>query len=284
LKIKKRAEYFSAFFFIKFELSFVLILKNKFNSMRASFLCLIWLFLGFFSCVNSPTIKPKPDLKNLTPDQIVEKFNLYFDQPVIIDSSDNVMYPIILENSDDIRENSGYGSGSSYSNTTKYCNILFYNTNNSEYHLLTNDKVLIYSFSSEKINNSTYRNEDFIRSGLTIADNFIYYSIRKTDSNDDGKINAEDANYLYISNKKGANFKQISPDSFNVVSWKIDKRTNKILFSVSKDTDHDKKFTYNDEHDLYIYDLVTDKPSKQVLTEDYKKQLKKQFSEQWTKK
>ena len=94
-------------------------------------------------------------------------------------------------------------------------------------------------------------------------------------------MDKDDPNYLFISDKTGRNFKQISPDNANVVNWQFIKETNKILMQIKGDTNGDKKFTDRDEAIPFVYDLETGGSSKEIFNDDYKTKLKKLFQEQW---
>src|SRR5258705_294707 len=78
----------------------------------------------------------------------------------------------------------------------------------------------------------------------------------KLDFNKDGKLNSDDPNYLFISDKAGRHFKQISPENMNLNSWETIKETNKILMMATKDTNGDKKFDDKDETIPLVYDLT----------------------------
>ena len=253
---------------------------------------LLILTSGLLSC-NHMTEKPM-DNKPLTAEQQkakLDKLKLEFDQPVLIDSSIYVMYPLILKHSDEPERS--YGSSSSGSPTT-YWNIIFYNTGNGQCHLLNDSlKIVIYSYNPRNVSesasssSSSYSSsgfDDFPESGYNQVNRLIYYSITTTDFNKDGKLNSLDPGYLFISDKAGRHFKQISPDNMNVESWKTIKGTNKILIMVTKDTNGDKKFDAKDETIPFVYDLAKNTISTEIFNDGFKMKLKKQLDEKWTKK
>ncbi len=249
---------------------------------------IIALTLGLFSCKDN-AIKPF-DNKPLTEAQQItklEKLKLDFNQPVLIDSSVYVMYPLALNNNDE--EDNGYSGSSSYSRPTTYWNIVFYNTANGEYHLLDDKrKMVIYSYDPRNSNvGSSSSSSDFneyLENSYNQVDKLLYYSVKTLDYNRDGKLNSEDPNYLFVSDKAGKNFKQVSPDNLNVTSRRTIKGTNKILIQVTKDKNNDKKFNEKDITIPMVYDLNKNDISKDIFKDDYIVKLKKLLNEQWTPK
>lgn len=262
--------------------------KQLYHDTMRQLTIIIALTFGLISC-NNNTNKPV-DNKPLTEAQQIaklEKLKLDFNQPVLIDSSVYVMYPLTLNNNDE--ESGGLGGSSSYSRPTTYWNIVFYNTANGEYHLLDDKrKMVIYSYDPRNSDvGSSSSSSDFsayLENGYNQVDKLLYYSVTTLDFNKDGKINADDPNYLFISDKAGKNFKQVSPDNLNVTNWQTIKGTNKILIQATKDTNNDKKFNEKDETIPMVYDLNTNGISKDIFKDDFKIKLKKQLDEQWTQK
>jgi hypothetical protein len=249
---------------------------------------LLFLTLGLLSC-NDNTEKTR-DNKPMTADQEktkLDKIKLDFNQPVLIDSSDYVMYPLTLEH---IEESTGSYSSNSYGSTT-YWNILFYNTVNGEYHLLNDSiKMVIYSYNSrnergsELSSSASFNDKDFFEGGYNQVGRLLYFSITTTDFNKDGKLNSTDPSYLFIADKAGKHFKQISPDGLDVRSWECISGANKILLMVTKDSNNDKIFSDKDESFPLVYDLTRNTTSAEILPDDYKIKLKKKLDEQWLKK
>ena len=252
--------------------------------MRTLTIILILTF-GLLSC-NSKTEKPV-NKKPLTAEEQkanLATLNLDFSQPVPIDSSVFVIYPLILKNNDETERGS-----SSNSSPTTYWNIVFYNTENNEYHLLDDKlKMVIYSYDPRNTDgvssSSSSKYSEYIENSSNQVDKLLYYSIITTDFNHDGKLNSEDPNYLFISDKAGRHFKQISPDNLSVQSWQTIKSTNKILIQVISDSNNDKKFNEEDLIIPMVYDLNKNVTSKEIFKEDFKLQLKKLLDDQWTRK
>jgi len=244
-------------------------------------ICFTILTLGILACndVEKGAVKNKPktaqgqksNLKNL---------KLDFNEPVFIDSSAVVMYPLTLENNDE----EDRGLSSSYSSPATYWNIIFYNTATGRYHLLDDKrKMVIYSYDPKNSDTGSSSSSEFREGGYNQVDNLLYYSITITDFNNDGKLNSDDPTYLFVSDKNGKNFKQVSPNNVNVSSWQTIKKTNKVLLQVTKDSNNDKEFTDKDETNPMVYDLNKAGTSKEIFTEEFKETLKNTLDIQWTK-
>ena len=243
------------------------------------------LTLGLISCGDkadkSVGNKPLTEAQQIAK---LDKLKLDFEQPVLIDSSVLVMYPLILNNNEE--ESTGILG---YSTPRTYWNIIFYNTANGDYHLIDdNRKMVIYSYTQSTFDAgasaSSYKFNENLENGYSQVSKLIYYSVRTLDFNKDGKLNAQDPNYLFISDKAGKNFKQVSPDNLSVTNWQTIKGANKILIHVTKDTNNDKQFNVEDETIPMVYDLNTNGISKDIFKNDFKIKLKKQMDEHWTPK
>ncbi|RZK30717.1 MAG: hypothetical protein EOO63_06020 [Hymenobacter sp.] len=206
-------------------------------------------------------------------------------EPVLIDSSDYVMYPLSLGEIE-TEDESLFGSRIRYSSNGReatYWNILFYNPNRDQYHLLSSRKLLIRSFTGQESGNlSSHLHNRNVRGYA--ADNLLYYSIIITDFNHDGQLTQADPTYLFTSDKAGQNFRQISPDSLQVVGWDIQKNTGNILINTVQDSNHNRKFDDDDESIPYIYNLTKQQPARRAFSSDFMKQLSTQFKQQWPKK
>ena len=47
----------------------------------------------------------------------------------------------------------------------------------------------------------------------------IFYKVSVDDYNQDKKLTSDDPEYLFVSDKEGNNFRQISPTGYNLKSW-----------------------------------------------------------------
>ncbi len=238
--------------------------------------CLI-IAICFFSCTSDVDHQ-----KQSTPKTGVTKGNneliLDFSNPFQIDSSEVVMYPLVLTNEE---ERDSY---SSRSENPIYWNIIFFNTKNGEHHFLDEQrKMVIYAYSENNGEQESSSTKDMM-GGYSLVKQFIYYSVRTIDFNHDGILDRADPNYLFISDKTGKNFRQVSPDNAHVGDWQTIKKSNKILMMVTKDNNQDGKFDDKDGRTPFVYDLNVQTPAKEVFDEKLKSKTKQLFNGQWNPK
>jgi len=197
-----------------------------------------------------------------------------YETPQTIDSSKYVMYPLLKEKSTE----EDYGSSSSGRNAT-YWNLLFYNPETKDYHLLDSNKMIIHSYNA---GSSSDGGHEDTRKG--VADKFVYYTVTVTDFNHDGKLDDDDPEYLFISDKSGRNFKQISPHNFNVIEWRSVPGTGKLLIQTWKDSNNDGKFDGDDEQVAFVYDLVNGGKPEQIFSKDFELKTRKLYKKLWPAK
>jgi hypothetical protein len=241
-------------------------------------LILTFLTLSFLACNESP----KDDLTAQTTELKIENksskyetINLLVNNPIVLDSSDWVLYPLTLE---ELEETDKGFKSSSYSRQHAYWNISFYNSQTKETRLLSDSlKMLINSISP--------KNNVVIQSGHREKrnDRLIYYAITTRDFNQDGKLNSEDPKYLFISEPSGQDFKQISPENHDLLHWQTIRESNKILIQTRKDLNNDKEFDSDDETVSFIYDIDNQK-IEQIFSDEFNLKTKKLLENQWTKK
>jgi len=211
------------------------------------------------------------------------KLRIPVGDPVLIDSSDYVMYPLSL--TEIVTEEKDEYGGSYSGRTTTYWNILFYNPRSNQSHLLTPKKLVISSYAGQNLGNfsdSDGPHKAYLRTYA--ADKLLYFSATSTDFNHDGQLTTTDPTYLFISDKSGENFRQVSPDSLHVTGWEIQRNTGKILLQATQDSNHDRKFGEGDESIPYVYDIAAQQPASRVFSPAFMQQLSTQFQQQWPKK
>jgi hypothetical protein len=247
--------------------------------MRTSFL--ITAFALFFAtligCSNddSRRIEIAPAAKTTDNGQS-QNLKLIFKDAVVIDSTNYVMYPLAISNS----SSGGSGSLKVYSGSTGsnvYWNIVFYDMAAKTYHLLDNKRKMV--ITSYNPFSSSSSDEGVMN--IDVKDGHIFYSVIVEDYNKDGHLDLEAPAYLFISDKKGNNFKQISPKNVNVFNWNVIKSTGKVLINIAADTNNDKKFDDNDDATPYVYDLKNGSIAQPVLDKNFIDTAASLFTEQW---
>jgi len=183
------------------------------------------IILVLISCSKNPESRNIESNSELT-ESSIENLNIQTKDFIEIDSTGILLFP--LDMGENKRENGSYSYKEMPNNG--YWNVLFLNTNTNEYHLLTENKILILDY------NYKYGNEE----GLNISKktNHIFYSARTLDYNKDKLLNENDPVYLFVSDKFGKNFRQISPTNYSVNNWKYISANKKIILTASKDSNN----------------------------------------------
>lgn len=208
-------------------------------------------------------------------------YNLDSDNTVQIDSSEYVMYPLANKQQDD-------DSGSFISKdrgTNTYWNIIFYNTATKKSHLLNDSKkMVIVSYNQDNSDSYSSGKSKYQSLDITQVKSYIFYSVITTDFNKDGRLDYHNPAYLFISDKQGNNFKQISPDYKNVVNWQLIEKSGAVLFNTVTDKNNDKVFDEKDVTIPYTYDLKTGKPAEEVFPAEFSEMVNKAHNKQWPAK
>ncbi len=185
-----------------------------------------------------------------------------------IDSSGVLLFPLSVSENED---RNGYSRSYKDMPNNEYWNIAFLNTKTNEYHLLSENKMLISSYE--------YNIEGYEKSKQ--LDQKIFYSIRTTDYNKDKLINEKDPVYLFVSDKRGYNFKQISPMNYHFQKWSYIDSSNKMILTLKKDTDNNNLFDEKDETVIFDVDANFEKDATEVFSTEFKNKLKLLFDRDW---
>lgn len=187
-----------------------------------------------------------------------------------IDSSGILMFPLSMGESE-----RGDGGSLSYKSmpSDSYWNIIFLNSKTNEYHLLSDQKMLIRNYDFKYSNND---NVDIAQTGR-----HIFYKITSYDFNQDKKLTDEDPKYLFVTDKEGKNFRQISPSNYDLQNWQFIKSVNKVLLTVKKDSDKNKKFDEKDEVTTFEVEIDKGTEPKEVFPAGFKNKLKILYDRDW---
>lgn len=112
----------------------------------------------------------------------------------------------------------------------------------------------------------------------------IVYTVVSKDYNLNNELDEDDPNYLYVSDKEGNNFRQISPEDCHIISWDIVKGTSKIIMQGQLDENGDKKFDVNDRIIPFIVDLKSMNPAAEIFDSSYVNTLKQKLVTIWKPK
>ena len=184
-----------------------------------------------------------------------------------IDSSGILMFPLTMG------ESKGSGDRLLYKDMpeSNYWNIAFYNSKTAEYNLLSEKKMLIKNYV-------TKNSEEFTN---TFSKKYISYDIIADDTNGDKFYSDDDATYLFVSDKAGKNFKQISPSNYDLLNWEYVSSSNKIIMRLKKDSDKNKIFDDKDEVTSFIFDVEKGTEATEVFPTDFKNKLKVLYDRDW---
>lgn len=186
-----------------------------------------------------------------------------------IDSSGVFMFPLSMSESK--REAASLSYKEMPGNS--YWNIIFLNSKTNEYHLLADKKMLINSYEAKYYSNDTI--------AIAALSQYIFYIITTDDYNKDKLLNNEDPKYLFVSDKEGNNFRQLSPANYDLENWQYVKSLNKVIFTLKRDTDANNIFDNKDEVTAFEYDLNKDTAATALFSPDFKNKLKIQFDRDW---
>lgn len=178
-------------------------------------------------------------------DEPVKAGFIEFRDPILIDSSDWVMYPLLLDGG---RTRSGsYTRGAS-----RYWNIAFYNLETQRSRLLLDTgKILITNMLTPNLSDKIK-----VRGNINVS-SFIIYKGVSEDYNGDNQLDFRDPHKLFISEVSGENFTAITPKNQNVIDWKFTNNSQKILVQVQIDANLNKVFDEEDQVVPLIYDFKT---------------------------
>lgn len=186
-----------------------------------------------------------------------------------IDSSGILMFPLSMGESE--RDGGSLSYKSMPGNS--FWNIIFLNCKTNEYHLLSDRKMLIRNYDFKYSSNN---NVDIAQTSR-----HIFYSITSEDFNKDKKLTYDDPNYLFVSDKEGNNFRQISPANYDLQNWQFIKSVNKVLLTVKKDSDKNNKFDEKDEVTTFEVEIDKGTEPKEVFSTDFKNKLKILYDRDW---
>jgi len=160
----------------------------------------------------------------------------------------------------DVRVYEGNGSsyGSSKTNSTSYA-ISNYNRfeltgyfENLKFQHIDSTALRPLTDKNVQIQTATFLN--------TIADKtkkqILIYSLVDSDTNRDGKLDANDIKTLYISNFNGTNFTKLSDDLQELLDWNVVEVQNRLYFRTIEDINKNGAFDKNDKVHYHFVNLL----------------------------
>jgi len=200
-------------------------------------------------------------------DSILDEYNFVYADLTLIDSTNQVLFPISTQR---YRGGTKFrGSGYEPDGYPKYWNMLFYNSLTGKTNLLRETKIRIDDFKC-----------NILESGPVLK-NSILYEIGDTDYNKDKKLNYEDPLYLFVSRIDGSELTRLSPINEDLEYYKIIPNSDKIIFKTKRDVDKDFDFDKEDQIIWYQIDLSDDETLVEILSNTDRKLIEKLYFEQW---
>ena len=226
------------------------------------------------SCGKSHQAEQIPASSNPTADSITTlndpkiNLNIQTNSFTEVDSSGILMFPLSMGVNNRDEGSSGYKEMVD----NRYWNIIFLNSKTNAYHLLSNRKMLISSYTFK-----TY--EDDRTEGMQTK-RHLFYSVILNDFNKDKILTESDPKYLFVSDKQGNGFRQISPSNYHLENWEYIKSSNKVLMTLRK-MSHKKQPDYKNEVTTFEVDIDKGTAPREVFSQDFKNQLKLLYARDW---
>lgn len=235
------------------------------------------------SLVVSCTIDPVPGTPNkaLTTNVDTESTELTethfaYGNPHHFDSLGLAIFPLTFKNTPE-----GYASKTRFDEYSSYdsrpsgfWNLLFYELETGDSHLLKEEKIYIHFFklpSSKSDQSSSSLQED------------VLYQLSYQDYNEDGFLNHNDPKSLFSSTIYGENLQQISPEVEDLIDYEVLNDNDHILLKTIRDINQDKIFNDQDREVWYLCKKATNGwTRKELLSPDRIKTLTTNLHENWS--
>ncbi len=199
------------------------------------------------------------------------KLNLQISKFEEIDSSGVMMFPLAMGETEK-RGKSDYYKEVPYN---MYWNIIFYNSANGQSHLLSDTlKLLVNDFG---YNNPEQRDKLKSKSKL-------FFNLTVTDNNEDGRLDGDDPNYLFVTDKQGKNLQQVSPPGCDFFDWYVVENSDLVIMLVRVDSNKDNKFDEEDEKAAYRFDVTSDSVPVEIVEPAFKNKLRNLYHRDWQRK
>ena len=161
----------------------------------------------------------------------------YFSDPIITDSSSTVVIPTTYDME-------LFVSNKSLTWGNYYANIVVYNFATDSYFKLFKDDTFIHAFATGA--NSMYQRSEEPKLDH-LSEHWIFYLVKSSDHNGNGKVDDKDPSMLYVTDRKGMGLKSLTLPNENVVSFKLYEKLGFALAKLQQDSNGDRDFQHNDK-------------------------------------
>jgi hypothetical protein len=124
-------------------------------------------------------------------------------------------------------------------------NLKFQHIDSTSMHALTDKKVQIQTATYLNTVSAKWKSQPLV------------YTLVDADTNQDGKVDANDIRSLYISDISGAGFKKLSTDMQELIDWNVIEAQCRIYFRTIEDINKNGAFDKNDKVHYYYCDLLS---------------------------
>jgi hypothetical protein len=169
-----------------------------------------------------------------------DKLPRFFDDPIVVDSSSTLMIPTRYN----LWASGKFAAGENY-----FANIIFYDFATDSSKQLFSEDTYIKGFTNEY--NFHYRTERNNKPE-NMSSKWIFYFVKPTDFNRNGKIDNSDPSILYVSDRYGNSLKSITPSNENALSINLFDKQGFALIKMQRDFDKDRDFDSDDKDFYYI--------------------------------
>jgi uncharacterized protein YihD (DUF1040 family) len=224
----------------------------------------------------TPNQAPNPTISDTTAVKYDENVHLLVNNPTDIWQTDYLAFQVSHRENNKGRsyfssDEAVYKEATSVGATC--WNLVFYNTKSEEYYLLDSTrKMLIYEYDL----NDTAKGK--------VIRNIARYDVQ-FDDNKDSKFTNADAKRLFVSDRLGRFFHQISPEGVSVLRYKFAPKENFILLYGKRDANQDGVFDEKDPESVYRLDMnqTAEKTSiaHRVFSKEFEEKLQKRVETDW---
>ena len=170
-----------------------------------------------------------------------------------IDSTDYLIHPIGDFRIEDNRgkviyKSSGYGS-KDFSISSYGGYRISGNLSNVKFQHIDSEKLSVLTTNVIKIKSLTFLRKVYDNS----KKQFLVYEVTDKDTNQDGKLDYNDINTLFISKINGTDFRKLTETNKELIDWKLIESKNRLYFRTIEDTNKDGEF---DKKDIVHYKYV----------------------------
>jgi hypothetical protein len=174
--------------------------------------------------------------------QVKKEIPKYLGDPMIVDDSNSsmLMVPVFyrlfgIRSGNDLKE-------------THYANILFYNSQSDSIKRLFEEDTYIKPIQLDENPNYVYQKSYFSKK-------WIFYFVKSSDYNRNGRMDVDDPYILYVSDKNGNGLKALTASNENVISIDIFEKQGCALIKMQKDVNGNEKFGNNEDRDYHYLRL-----------------------------